>query len=306
MMNTKKDLYYDSTYFENIVKKHRADIALFKEYRATKCPTEIGKCPTCTQAWKHKEQMDLDVEEMDTIVQELVQVETEFRSAVTLCDHVMHDIDDLYTHAYGAEDNRHAGVYFLMREENVVYVGQSINVLSRIQKHKNDKTKDFNLYNYILCDVESLDIMESLYIHRFKPEYNKNVPISFHMIISALNRPTYKSGPKEGKPKKKVLCSAHTRNMKPNDPPMADGLVTGLWLIPNKTKGQGKWILRFVSEVTGTSRDMGLGVFPNVSIAQVRVVARAARALLEEGKDPIEERNKTTKQNTFKHEKLYV
>jgi len=67
----------------------------------------------------------------------------------------------------------------------------------------------------------------------------------------------------------------------------AVGGVAGLYL---QVTGSGarSWVLRAM--VAGKRRDMGLGGFPDVTVAQAREKARAARQRLEEGIDPIEER----------------
>jgi integrase len=70
---------------------------------------------------------------------------------------------------------------------------------------------------------------------------------------------------------------------------MADGTVAGLRLLPGSGKGRGKWQLRFVSPETGKRRDMGLGVYPDVSILSARERASEARKRIAEGVDPIEE-----------------
>lgn len=64
----------------------------------------------------------------------------------------------------------------------------------------------------------------------------------------------------------------------------------GLWLI-KRSKAAGKWILRLV--IHGKRREMGLGRWPDVSIAEARERAAAARKQLRDGIDPIFERQKT-------------
>jgi integrase len=90
------------------------------------------------------------------------------------------------------------------------------------------------------------------------------------------------------------LSDLKAKNIKPGDRNIPDGTVTGLRLEAGKTKGHGKWMLRFVSPETGKRRDMGLGTYPDVSIVDAREAAVAARVLIRDGKDPIEAR-KTTK-----------
>lgn len=63
----------------------------------------------------------------------------------------------------------------------------------------------------------------------------------------------------------------------------------GLWLI-KRSKDAGKWILRIV--VHGKRREMGFGRWPDVSIAEARERAAAARKQLRDGVDPIFERQK--------------
>ena len=90
------------------------------------------------------------------------------------------------------------------------------------------------------------------------------------------------------------LTDLKARNIKPNDRPIADGTVPGLRLHPGKKKGQGKWLLRFVSPETNARREMGFGVFTEVSISDARRAASAARDLIRDGKDPIEARKADT------------
>jgi integrase len=74
------------------------------------------------------------------------------------------------------------------------------------------------------------------------------------------------------------------------DKPVADGTIPGLRLEPGSAKGQGKWILRFVSPATRKRRDMGLGTYPETGIADARIRGMVARQSIASGKDPIEER----------------
>ena len=88
-----------------------------------------------------------------------------------------------------------------------------------------------------------------------------------------------------------AITDLKAKNLKPDDKALSDGTVSGLRLLPAKEKGKGKWELRYVSPTTGKRRDMGLGVYPVVSIAAAREAALAARKSLGQGKDPIDERN---------------
>jgi integrase len=59
-------------------------------------------------------------------------------------------------------------------------------------------------------------------------------------------------------------------------------------LILNVTMyGSRSWVLRY--QVAGKRRDLGLGAYPSVTLADAREAARAARAKLAQGIDPIED-----------------
>jgi len=63
----------------------------------------------------------------------------------------------------------------------------------------------------------------------------------------------------------------------------------GLYLV-KQDKQRGKWILRL--SIGGRRREMGLGRWPDVTIAEARERATEARKTLRDGLDPIEERAK--------------
>ncbi len=94
------------------------------------------------------------------------------------------------------------------------------------------------------------------------------------------------------------LSDLKAKNIKPGDRNIPDGTVTGLRLESGKTKGRGKWMLRFVSPERGKRRDMGLGTYPDVSIIDARKAGIAARDMIRDAKDPIEARkaNKASRQ----------
>lgn len=67
----------------------------------------------------------------------------------------------------------------------------------------------------------------------------------------------------------------------------AVGKVAGLYLQVADT-GARSWVLRVM--IAGKRRDMGLGGYPDVSLAQAREKAQEKRNAASEGRDPIEER----------------
>lgn len=72
-----------------------------------------------------------------------------------------------------------------------------------------------------------------------------------------------------------------------NAPPGRYGDGAGLWL-HKREREHGKWVLRYF--LHGKRREMGLGRWPEVSIAQARAAAYDARAMLQGGQCPIEKR----------------
>ena len=63
-----------------------------------------------------------------------------------------------------------SGIYFLIKDGRIVYVGQSENVHYRAFVHA--KQKDFDSYTYIPCELSQLGILEAAYINALKPELN--------------------------------------------------------------------------------------------------------------------------------------
>lgn len=82
-----------------------------------------------------------------------------------------------------------------------------------------------------------------------------------------------------------ALTQMKAKNLGPGK--HADG--QGLWLF-KRDKSAGRWMLRLV--VHGKRREMGLGRWPDVTIAEARERAAQSRRLLRDGVDPIEERAK--------------
>lgn len=85
-----------------------------------------------------------------------------------------------------------SGIYFLVDKEDVVYVGQSVNVHQRIAQHTE---KQFDRYAFVPCDVGHLNILESLYIHCLRPRLNGNqsdgpkyAPISLGALLGLAHK----------------------------------------------------------------------------------------------------------------------
>jgi hypothetical protein len=65
-------------------------------------------------------------------------------------------------------------VYFLMNFREITYVGQTVDLFGRLSAHSN-KSAEFTHYAYIQCEPRQLDNLETFYILKFKPRYNKKI-----------------------------------------------------------------------------------------------------------------------------------
>ena len=73
------------------------------------------------------------------------------------------------------EDMDVRGIYFLINNSKVVYVGQSHAILRRVAAHKAEGVKKFDSYSY-LEHAGDLDELEFNYILKFNPRHNVNLP----------------------------------------------------------------------------------------------------------------------------------
>lgn len=71
--------------------------------------------------------------------------------------------------------HRHSGIYFLLDDDEIVYVGQSKNIQARFENHTKSN-KIFNRWFYIFCDIEDLNKTEAYYILMLRPKYNIAIP----------------------------------------------------------------------------------------------------------------------------------
>ena len=72
-------------------------------------------------------------------------------------------------------------VYFLTRRGEVVYVGQTRKGMARPLSHKYDK--DFDGIYIMPCEENMLDFVESKYIVKYKPEYNKTLNLEYYYSL---------------------------------------------------------------------------------------------------------------------------
>lgn len=83
------------------------------------------------------------------------------------------------------------GIYFLLLNGGVVYVGSSVHILGRVGDHACDKK--FNSAVWIPCGLRNMAELEEKYIQEFNPRHNKQ-------------RTVQRRTPREGD--RKMVCGA--------------------------------------------------------------------------------------------------
>lgn len=66
------------------------------------------------------------------------------------------------------------GIYFLLKNNEIVYVGKTINLEQRIMSHQMNNKKDFDNFLFFKVDSEKLDLCERYFINKLKPIYNND------------------------------------------------------------------------------------------------------------------------------------
>jgi len=77
------------------------------------------------------------------------------------------------------------GIYVLIKDRQVVYVGVSSNLYSRIQTHVRDKNKDFDVVCVIVDEHNLMSpvMIETVLINLFLPKYNKKIPRAVPKVL---------------------------------------------------------------------------------------------------------------------------
>lgn len=78
-------------------------------------------------------------------------------------------------------------IYFLFDDSEIVYVGQTSALLSRIQTHL-DLNKIFSYISIIEAQRKELTELEQFYIYAFNPKYNATKPDIITIIDTILKR----------------------------------------------------------------------------------------------------------------------
>ena len=80
-------------------------------------------------------------------------------------------MEEKFDYDYKLQDVYYPCIYFLIKKDKVVYVGQTEFGLKRILSHIPEK--DFDTIKTIKCVKENLNQMEIAYIVKYQPIYNK-------------------------------------------------------------------------------------------------------------------------------------
>lgn len=72
--------------------------------------------------------------------------------------------------------DRVSGVYFLIFDGEVVYVGQSLDCHTRLATHFREDAKTFDSSYIVRSTPHDLNDLEALYIKKFKPKFNAAMP----------------------------------------------------------------------------------------------------------------------------------
>ena len=65
-----------------------------------------------------------------------------------------------------------AGIYCLLQDDTIVYIGQSSSIIRRVGWHLGANKKRFNQFSYLVLE-DRRDDLEAELIERFKPKYNR-------------------------------------------------------------------------------------------------------------------------------------
>lgn len=76
-----------------------------------------------------------------------------------------------------------AYVYFLIKSDVIVYVGQSISIDDRFKNHLRS-TKDLNRFSYCIVSYGEINEVEALYVHTYSPCLNRVMPTNNTVNVS--------------------------------------------------------------------------------------------------------------------------
>lgn len=71
------------------------------------------------------------------------------------------------------DDLARSGIYFLLHEGVVVYVGKAVDMRRRVGQHISEGTKIFDAVSYVPSPIGRLDELERRYIEKLVPKHNQ-------------------------------------------------------------------------------------------------------------------------------------
>ena len=88
------------------------------------------------------------------------------------------------------------GIYFLIKGDEIVYIGQTTVGESRIHQHKTARKIDFDFYAFFECNQNDLNMAEYANIQAYNPRFNKNKrpPAGHSISIGAMKEKLRKMG----------------------------------------------------------------------------------------------------------------
>ena len=95
-------------------------------------------------------------------------------------------MDAVFEGRRGSSEEKHyeqVFIYYLLKDDEVVYVGQTTQGLTRPFHH--DGWKDFDEVRIVHCEPNQLNVFESVAIEKYKPIYNKSAGVSNCSLNSA-------------------------------------------------------------------------------------------------------------------------
>lgn len=79
----------------------------------------------------------------------------------------------IYKNALPIYNKGESGIYFLLLNGKVIYIGKTTNLILRLNNHC--KNKKFNSYYFYQCPIEELNFQEAKFIREFRTEIDNKV-----------------------------------------------------------------------------------------------------------------------------------
>lgn len=131
--------------------------------------------PIVSSNVKNTEYLDRYISERDEALRERDDAVAELKKIKKLISNTgygMLTVMDILQRSIGIDSIINCGVYFLIYQSEIVYVGQSVDITSRVRTHIGDPSKKFDRISFIKCDKKNLNNTERAYIKMLSPRYN--------------------------------------------------------------------------------------------------------------------------------------